>query len=196
MTSTSLNGTPGSPGFPVKQLAALLVVALAEIAMWTIHLAMYVDNIKILSTIFLANLPFVGGFFEFIDPNSTGAGLLCAVLALISVAVPIFLWAEILRHGILKDPKSWWREPRHRAYTAVAVVIYGLIIGLECFNLLSYIEVAAQPSPLPIQRDGLPDYLAANLWLAVMLSLVFSIFNAVSALLTVVAFRAFTNARP
>ncbi|MEM1149927.1 MAG: hypothetical protein AAGI03_05120 [Pseudomonadota bacterium] len=171
----------------------MIICVMLEVVLVIVFYAVYAETIGFLSDVYLSELPGIGSVFELIDRDMTVTHLLAFVLAFFSVAVPVFLWAQIYALGIHNDPGAWLSEPANKVWAVLGGGIYLLVFALEAVNLYTLIAREAN-NPLPqVDSNPLMDALASNEPLAIGISILIAIINTVIAFMSVKATLALTN---
>jgi len=178
-----------APSF-TSMLTVLFAIAL-ESAMFVMFFAVYTETIGLMSDNYLSELPVIGGAFAALDPDANASHIISFLLAVFSVATPIFIWSEIFRQKILDDPQDWLAQPSNQIIASFTGLILFLVIGLEVVNLYTLVARETMPSGFEVQtqQSGLMSYLAQNKGMAIGISAVIAVINIVLALFTVRAIR-------
>jgi len=167
-------------------VVVLFCIAL-ECSLFLMFFAVYTETIGLMSDSYLSELPVIGVAFMGLDPDANASHIISFLLAIFSVATPIFIWSEIFRQKILDDPQEWFSHPQNQIIASFAILILLLVIGLEVVNLYTLVARETMPSGFMVQTDesGLMAYLAQNKGMAIGISVVVAVINIVLALFTV-----------
>lgn len=174
-----------SPPSFTSVVTLLFAIAL-ESAMFVMFYAVYTETIGLMSDNYLSELPVIGGLFAALDPDANASHVISFLLAVFSVATPIFIWSEIFRQKILDDPQEWFSHPSNQIIASFTGLILFLVIGLEVVNLYTLVARETMPSGFVVntQESGLMSYLAQNKGMAIAISAVVAVINIVLALFT------------
>ena len=123
-----------APNFSSLMTMCLCIVL--EGAMFTMFFAVYTETIGLMSDSYLSELPIIGSvIFGAMDSYANASHIISMLLAIFSVATPLFIWLEIFRQRILDDPQEWFSHKQNQILASIAAVILAMVIGLEVVNL-------------------------------------------------------------
>lgn len=182
---------------PVSLMLVALICIGLEASMFTMFYAVYTETIGLMNETYLSELPVIGAAFAALDPDANASHIISALLAVFSVATPLFIWAEIFRQNILDDPQEWFSHPQNQIIAFIACFVLLLVIGLEVINLYTLVARESLPSGfLPeTQEDNIMAYLAENKGLAIGVSIVIAVINIILALFTTRILRSLTSSQ-
>ncbi|MGH1470840.1 MAG: hypothetical protein ACRBCS_06580 [Cellvibrionaceae bacterium] len=156
-----------------------------EASMFVMFYAVYTETVGLMNETYLSELPVIGTLFSGIDPDANASHIISILLAVFSVATPIFIWAETFRQNILDDPKEWFSHPQNQIVSLIAFLVLAMVIGLEVVNLYTLVARESMPSGFVTQsQDSVMAFLAQNKGLAIGVSIVISVINIILALFT------------
>jgi len=187
----TLEGAPS-----MKRMAMAAGCIFIELAMLILFMGTYLETLGLMSHAYLSELPLIGGLFGWLDPEMTISHLLAFLLAIFSVAVPLFIWSVVLDQKVYENPQGWISDPTNRVYAILAAIVYGLVFALETVNLYTLIAqnsmAAAGPFPASAQSP-IMEMLAGNQGLGVFIAVLIAVVNTLVALLTVITAKALSN---
>lgn len=198
LTSYSEARVPGGfrDGPSPKSILAAGACIFIELAMLILFMGTYLETLGLMSHAYLSELPLIGGLFGWLDPEMTISHLLAFLLAIFSVAVPLFIWSVVIEQKIYESPQVWISDPTNRVYAILAAIVYGLVFALETVNLYTLIAqnsmAAAGPFPATAQSP-IMEMLAGNQGLGVFIAVLIAVVNTLIALLTVITAKTLSN---
>ena len=169
-----------------SSLFTVLICTALEVSMFVMFYAVYTETIGLMGDTYLSELPVIGSAFSAVDPDANASHIISMLLAIFSVATPLFIWSEVFRNNILNDPQEWLSHPQHQVCAGLAAFILCLVVGLEVVNLYTLVARESLPSGfIGTSKDsGLIGYLAQNKGMAIGVSAVIAVINLVLALFT------------
>lgn len=177
----------GLKAFDLRKILPIVFVISLELAMFVMFYAIYTETVSLMSEAYLSELPVIGGLFRLLDPDANASHIVSMLLAVFSVATPLFIWSEIHRQNILDNPQEWFSHPQNQVIASIAALVVLMVIGLEVVNLYTLVAretMAAQGGFVMQTQTGVMTYLAQNKALAIGVSLVIAVINIVLAFFT------------
>jgi ABC-type uncharacterized transport system permease subunit len=165
---------------PIMAVFAVILCFILEFTLFAIFYGVYSETIALLSDVFLSELPLVGPAFAIIDDEITVAHLIAMMLAFVSCYTPIYIWSIIIRQQIHLNPQAWLAEPGNQIIAAAAGFVFVLVFAVEAVNLYTLIARESGTSVFATgQSSDLMRYLAANKGLAIFVSVLVAVINAI-----------------
>jgi len=176
---------------PFGAYACVFAALAGEGLLLTTLFTTYSHSLHFLNTVFVADLPVVGAL-RFIDPDLSMSHLICLLLAVFSIAVPIFILHLIKQEKLFQNFSEWSSYPGNKVLMALLGFLFLLVVGIEITAFYSMIASKTQAASggfiIAPPPSGFEAYLQDNTLLGVLISVVVVTVNCVLAYASVWAF--------
>lgn len=179
------------PGGARMNAAGLVILCLfLEAGLLIIFYGVYSETIALLSDVYLSELPILGVIFRLVDDEMTVTHMIALMLAFVSCYTPIYIWSVVLDQRIYIHPRAWLAEPGNQIIAAAALFVFVLIFAVEAINLYTLIARQGTQNPYVTGNTSpMMAFLAANKGLAIFVSILMAVINALIGFLTAQAVR-------
>lgn len=167
-------------GFRLSTLAKAGVATAAESIAFVVHYSAYTQTMNLMPGGNLAEIPGIAWMFAD-APDIQINHLIAGLMALASVATPVFSFYYLMRERVIDEPQAFFSYLPNRLYLALIGLFWALMIGVEILNVLTLIQTHTQN---PFQRSQVAEALLTHSGLALLSAVVIAIVNSALALAT------------
>ncbi|MGH1404336.1 MAG: hypothetical protein ACRBDL_08830 [Alphaproteobacteria bacterium] len=190
MDKPSFLDSGAMPSISFSGALTIIFCCALEGGLFLLFFSTYTSVLGLLDHTLLSELPIIGGVFMRVDQEANGSHVLSFLLSIFSIAVPLMIWAEILRQKIMEDPQDWFQHRQNQVIAFVALTILSLVITLECVSLYTLIARESAPGGFGIAEDqsAIMSFLSQNKAMGIGVSIVIAVINLAISWMTARAF--------